>query len=365
MGAVVTKVFVSGCYDILHGGHIQFFEDARALGDHLTVCYARDTTLSTYKNRPSAMPDAHKQIILESLRMVDRVYCGRDMIRGLDFIEYFTRGNYDILAVTSDDKYSDAKRTLCEATGAKYVVLPKRSAVEPTSTTDIRRRISAPMQVPLRVDFAGGWLDVPDKALSHGLVVNCAITPMVSWDHWPYEKGAGLGGSAAWAILNGLSGIDSELKMGVGWQDPAIVRETGLCVWKSGDLPVLSRKHNPNWLEGKMALLWTGKDHYSPDLLGMPRDYDAIARASRVAAQAADDQDLDRLADAVGLSYHVQLDEGMEPLPDEGYVMARKYCGSGHGGYALYLFENDKCREFFTGYHKNAMAIEPYLENPR
>ena len=28
----MKKVFVSGCYDILHAGHLQFFEEARALG---------------------------------------------------------------------------------------------------------------------------------------------------------------------------------------------------------------------------------------------------------------------------------------------------------------------------------------------
>ena len=33
-------VFVSGCYDILHAGHIQFLREARALGDELTVCLA-------------------------------------------------------------------------------------------------------------------------------------------------------------------------------------------------------------------------------------------------------------------------------------------------------------------------------------
>ena len=33
----MIKVFVSGCYDIVHAGHVQFFSEARALGDHLTV----------------------------------------------------------------------------------------------------------------------------------------------------------------------------------------------------------------------------------------------------------------------------------------------------------------------------------------
>jgi cytidyltransferase-like protein len=29
----MKKVFVSGCFDILHGGHIEFFSQAKALGD--------------------------------------------------------------------------------------------------------------------------------------------------------------------------------------------------------------------------------------------------------------------------------------------------------------------------------------------
>ena len=36
----MKKVFVSGCYDILHAGHLQFFEEARALGDYLIVSFA-------------------------------------------------------------------------------------------------------------------------------------------------------------------------------------------------------------------------------------------------------------------------------------------------------------------------------------
>lgn len=33
-------VFVSGCYDIIHGGHVEFFQQAKALGDYLVVCFA-------------------------------------------------------------------------------------------------------------------------------------------------------------------------------------------------------------------------------------------------------------------------------------------------------------------------------------
>jgi hypothetical protein len=54
--------------------------------------------------------------------------------------------------------------------------------------------------------------------------------------------GAGLGGSAAHALINGRDPVQSELDLGVGWQDPAVIRETGLCVWRSGPKPVLDFK---------------------------------------------------------------------------------------------------------------------------
>ena len=30
------KVLVSGCYDLLHSGHIAFFKEAAGYGDHIT-----------------------------------------------------------------------------------------------------------------------------------------------------------------------------------------------------------------------------------------------------------------------------------------------------------------------------------------
>ena len=38
------KVMVSGCYDLLHGGHIAFFKTASAYGD-LYVMIGRDENL--------------------------------------------------------------------------------------------------------------------------------------------------------------------------------------------------------------------------------------------------------------------------------------------------------------------------------
>lgn len=62
----------------------------------------------------------------------------------------------------------------------------------------------------------------------------------------------------------------------------------------------------------------------------------------------------------------VQLGEGMEALPDHGQV-ARKYCGGGFGGYALYLFESQEARDGFVGKvgqgKDGATPIEPYIRH--
>jgi hypothetical protein len=69
-----------------------------------------------------------------------------------------------------------------------------------------------------------GWLDVPKHARQGAYIVNCAISPLVSLHDWQFEIGGGLGGSAAHALLCGCNSVQSELDLGVGWQDPAVSR---------------------------------------------------------------------------------------------------------------------------------------------
>ena len=357
----MIRVFVSGCYDILHGGHIQFFEEARALGDHLTVSFASEEVLWIHKRRKPSIPDMHKKALLEGLRSVDEVVIGESHEEGLDFKDHFLRLRPDILAVTEDDRYGDMKRELCARTGASYVILPKTPPrFEPVSTSSIVRWVQAPSEAPLRVDFAGGWLDVPRFARQGAYVVNCAISPLVSLREWPYEKRAGLGGSGAWALLNGRCGVESEIDLGVGWQDPAAIRETGLCVWCSGPTPVLDFKQSGRFLRGRMAILWTGLQHDTPGVVDLERDYDAIERSGAVAREAVLASDIRRLAEAVSLYHLTQLEEGMSPLPDIPGSLARKYCGGGYGGYGLYLFESESARTAALASQPDLRPVEPY-----
>ncbi len=350
---LMKKVFVSGCYDVLHGGHLEFFRQAKSLGDYLIVCLPSDAVLFAYKKRHPWIPIEHKIHVMRALEPVDEVVVGEDLEPGLNFKSHFLRIKPQVLAVTEDDGFESPKRELCEEVGAEYVCLPKSLNYEPISTTAILARVRAITQAPMRVDLAGGWLDVPRFARPGACIVNCTISPFVSLYDWPYEKCSGLGGSGAYALLQGKDGVTSEVQNGVGWQDPAVIMETGLCVWQSGPKPVLEAKINPSFLGQKMALLWTGKTHVTHALAEMKRDYDLLAKGSLLGREAALSRDFGKLCEAVNITHEVQLKEGMDRLPDMG-ARAMKYCGSGHGGYALYLFDTRPTR-------RELLHIEPHM----
>ena len=136
------KIFVSGTYDILHAGHIQFFKEARELGDYLVVSFCSEKNLMLYKGRHPSIPDDNKKIVLEAIRYIDKVVIGNDDGGVWDFVPSFLEEKPDILVVTTDDKYADEKRKFCEEHGVKFVILPKNPPVAtPVSTSSILEKI--------------------------------------------------------------------------------------------------------------------------------------------------------------------------------------------------------------------------------
>jgi len=359
----VYSVFVSGCFDIIHAGHIQFFKEAKKFGKQLVVCIPSDEVLYLYKNRRPSIPIEHKIEILTNLPFVDKVVIGGNTDDvGLNFKDVIEKELPDTLIVTEDDTFKSKKQSLCKRLGIEYKPLPKTPPkFEPVSTSSIINNILTPNDAPMRVDFAGGWLDVPKYSIPGGLIVNCAISPKVSLTNWSYERQSGLGGSGAWALLNGKDGVASELDLGVGWQDPAVIKETGLCIWESGKLPKLHLKRNVDILTGKMALLYTGKQHDTPGTVNFKRDFNAIKVAGKIAAMGVEKNDYTLLCAAIDLSYKAQLDEGMEKLLDYKECIAKKYCGGGYGGYGLYMFTDKKERDNFVATTPNSLKIEPYI----
>lgn len=355
----MKKVFVSGCYDLIHGGHIQFFKDAKKYGDILIVNIASDAVIKLTKNKRPSLPVEHRIAILEALEVVDKVYVSSDIDAVLDFKTNFINEQPDFLISSNDDKNEKQKKELCKSVGVEYVNInktkPFQEKTDTISTSKIINLINRPRNIPLRVDFAGGWLDVPELSKDGAFIVNCTINKFMD-ENCEFKPGAGIGGSAAYWLYSGENTLKTELQNGVGWQDPAIILETGLCVWRSGKNPILELKMNPDFLNNKMALLYSDEPHDTASLRDMNRDYDLIEKAGVRAYQSVINKNLSFLNEAVDMSYEAQLKEGMRKLKSYG-EMSKKYCGSGWGGCSLYMFDDSQkipdCM----------IKIQPYIRN--
>ena len=63
------KVFVSGCYDLLHSGHVEFFRQASSYGD-LYVGIGSDATIQDYKHHHTVYPEQERLFMVRSIRYV-------------------------------------------------------------------------------------------------------------------------------------------------------------------------------------------------------------------------------------------------------------------------------------------------------
>jgi D-beta-D-heptose 7-phosphate kinase / D-beta-D-heptose 1-phosphate adenosyltransferase len=67
-------VFTNGCFDVLHAGHVQYLQEARAQGDVLVVALNSDASVRALKgNTRPVQPLAARSLILAALQVVDFV----------------------------------------------------------------------------------------------------------------------------------------------------------------------------------------------------------------------------------------------------------------------------------------------------
>jgi cytidyltransferase-like protein len=175
---MAKKIFVSGCFDLLHSGHIAFFEEAATFGD-LFVAIGSDQTVFDLKGRTPVNTEEERRYMVQSVRCVKDAFVsqGSGMI---DFLREFEVVNPDIFIVNEDGNTPD-KQQLCREYGVEYLILHREphQGLQPRSTTALRTI----HRIPFRIDLAGGWLDQPWVSKHFpGPVVTVSIEPTLQFN---------------------------------------------------------------------------------------------------------------------------------------------------------------------------------------
>ena len=94
------KVFVSGCYDMLHSGHVAFFKEASTHGD-LYVGIGSDATIRELKDRKTINTERERLYMVKAIRYVKDAFINSGS-GIMDFAEDVKRLQPDIFFVNSD-----------------------------------------------------------------------------------------------------------------------------------------------------------------------------------------------------------------------------------------------------------------------
>ena len=363
---MAKKVFVSGCYDLLHSGHVEFFRQASQYGD-LYVGIGSDNTILHYKNHKTVYSEKERLFMVKSIRYVKDAYinAGSGI---LDFVPTLDIVQPDILVVNSDGGNED-KRRLCEERGMEYVVLERdpHEGLEARSSTELKK---SPCQLPTRLDLAGTWIDQPYVSCFHpGWAITISLEPSFEIRErcglststrniikriWPYQLPNMDPETLARLVFCFENHPEREDGIISGAQDSIGICVPGLCrhyydnhFWPERietceDETVLS------WLEGHLCMI-----PMEPRMPGCSvvegKDINelkvkALAAAASRCWDAIMDMDLDAFASAYAASFAAQV--AMFPAMIQGCVqsyidkygamdevLAWKMPGAGGGGY--------------------------------
>lgn len=185
------KVFVSGCYDLLHSGHVEFFQQASQFGD-LYVGIGSDATYQEYKHRKPMFPQEERLFMVRNIKAVKEAYINEG-IGVIDFIPTLDLVKPDVFVVNAEGG-SEEKRRLCAERGIEYIELQRtpHAGLEARSSSSLKAALSTQQEdsalnskpstinsaIPTRLDIAGTWIDQPYVSMHHpGWAITISLEP--------------------------------------------------------------------------------------------------------------------------------------------------------------------------------------------
>ena len=364
------KVFVSGCFDMLHSGHIAFLQEAAQYGD-VYVGLGSDKTIRELKGRDTINSEDERVYILSALSCVHKaiINSGSGL---MDFVDDMKALKPDIFIV-NEDGHSPEKEQLCRELGIEYKVLKRipHASLPARSTTALR----AVKPMPYRIDIAGTWIDQPYVSKYYpGAAITASIEPTIEFnersgmatstrkkaielwnDHLPLEKPE--------KLARTLFRYDNDpgTKEVSGSQDSIGITMPGINkfyydkgkYWPS-KFETISDLGTIRWLEEKiyMVTLWPRPDGYNvlSNTNINTQNVRKLAEAAEMAWEGLIARDIDIFSKGFIDSFHSQvrmfpkmLNPEIERIIEQYSNTARawKLSGAGGGGYLILISEKE------------------------
>lgn len=367
------KVFVSGCYDMLHSGHVAFFKAASAFGD-LYVGIGSDATIYDLKKRKTVYGERERLYMVKAIRYVTDAFInpGSGM---MDFVETIDRVQPDIFVVNTDGG-SDMKRKFCEERGIEYIELQRipDDGLDARSTTSLRSANRCGL--PYRLDLAGTWIDQPYVSCHHpGWALTISLEPTIEFMErggmststrnaarkiWPYELPTGNEEMLARLLFCFENDPEQDKGHISGAQDSIGICMSGLnrhyydnTYWPT-KIESCHDEATLDWLEKHLCLVPTfPRKHGCSVVTGKeitPGKVAALADAANRCWEAIMRHDLDAFAKSYADSFAAQVSmfpamiaDGLQPFIDKysKLSLAHKLSGAGGGGYLALVIDGD------------------------
>jgi len=364
---MTNKVFVSGCFDLLHSGHIAFFNEVSSYGD-LYVALGSDKTVFDLKGRLPVNSENERLYMVQSVRCVKEAFISKGSGL-LDFVEEFKTINPDYFIVNSDG-HTPEKEKICKDHKVEYLVLQREAhkGLTPRSTTNLRTI----NQMPFRIDIAGGWLDQPYVSKHYpGSVITISIDSTYS-----FNERSGMASSTRRAAIdmwgNHLPVGDPEklakilfcydnppgTKIISGSQDSIGIVFPGLAkAFYDADywprkINCINKEPYLQFVESSLYLVTLGPRHSEFDVLhntAINKECaKALAEATDLAWEAIHEMNINKFGRAVRNSFEAQIsmfpnmmNPSVRDLIDKykDQALGWKLSGAGGGGYLILVSE--------------------------
>ncbi|SHF20024.1 cytidyltransferase-like domain-containing protein [Mariniphaga anaerophila] len=363
------RVFVSGCFDLLHSGHVAFFKEAAQYGN-LYVGIGSDNTIEELKGRPTINSEQERLYMVKAVRYVTDAFINSG--HGIMDFEADLRQLRPDVFVVNEDGYSPAKKTLCRELGIELKVLERipDAGLPARSTTSIRS--SGVCALPYRIDLAGTWIDQPYVSKYYpGWAITLSLEPVIEYNErcgmststrnaakkiWPHSLPLGKPEKLAEMLFkfenNPGSQIISGAQDSIGICMPGLVRHYYDNAFWPQKIESVHDNDILDWLEQHiyMVLLWPRPQGLS--LLDNTNinteNVKQLADAAEKAWDAILKKDLKAFASAYLDSFNAQttlfpaminpeIEKVIESYKPE--ALAWKLAGAGGGGYLILVSE--------------------------